>query len=1215
MAEGELRIVSTSVVRTTEAVDALIASYMRLAAAQGRVDTSTTQSNTTQSQSAQGQTSVQRAIERTNAARVRANALVELERSGLSRNSEAYANLRGTILATEQASRGKVQVDLEEFTALERNTQAIERSAAQKRSLIEQTRTETQATASNSAEVQRNATVVDRGTAATRRAAEILELETRVLDRNSNEYAEARGAILAREQASRRGISTDTDTFRQLQRNSIALERTAAQTRALRLEQQRTAGATGTFAERMRLATQQVQLIDGPLGGIASRMTALTGIINSGAIGLAGFGIAAGLAFQQIFRGSQIAADTEVALVTLQAQVRATGFAAGFTASQLDDMARSFARNTLDSVEGVREIQNALLVFRSVAGDAFTEAIALSQDFAVANNRNARNIARTLGRALQDPLANYRSLRDLGIEINREDLIRIRSARQQNDLFGEQQVLLDRVRGSLGRVAEAQADTLRGDQDGLNQSYERFIELLGRDTLEAQRNVTQGTTSFFDFFTSGFERQTRQAANFVDILSEQNDGIGVVTDSLEIFEGQLRDIEAQQARVREQGIRFGGAAQLDELSDQARGIQLLIDRVTEYRDLLNAQAASPTGTIRTPVELDAIENLERQIRQQRTLTAAFAETGNTRSQEFRNAQAAIQSETMATQSNSDVAGIAAQEYTRLLIVLSDLSEQRARDNAIVQQTRSIENQIRNIGVQTELLGLQSTGLAANSEEYIRRNVVLRTQNRLISSNIDLESDQGRQLIEQANAVADLTVEMTRQAALQGQLNTLASRQTDNQQQLQILNLTQSGLRNTSEQYQIQLALIQARTAAIRGGFSDDEARVEVLNAEARALGVSNAALLQRNALTAAGVTGSSGNGFSFERPEDQQQNELVDLSETIRNIPEGEITELARQNALTYINGLSTELQNSQLNPLGLIIDNDGLIARIESEQGIIIARNQTLADLDIQARELGLIREDESILQAEERRLLQNESEIAGLTAFLETRNQIILDADEESASASISAFERTESSRNRIRLAGLADEISTGASSLANLRSNSTAAARIARAAALFSASVSFAQGIAKANETTGDPLTRAIAYAQALTQGATVLQTAQALNNPSFAFGGVDIQGAGTGRSDSIQANIARGESVITAPATARFREDLQRMNSGLEPRGQSSGTGGNSFSIIVQGDASERTVGLIESSLRDFETRVRDISSDVSLQTIQQENEVGGILDPI
>lgn len=47
------------------------------------------------------------------------------------------------------------------------------------------------------------------------------------------------------------------------------------------------------------------------------------------------------------------------------------------------------------------------------------------------------------------------------------------------------------------------------------------------------------------------------------------------------------------------------------------------------------------------------------------------------------------------------------------------------------------------------------------------------------------------------------------------------------------------------------------------------------------------------------------------------------------------------------------------------------------------------------------------------------------------------------------------------------------------------------------------------------------------------------------PEFAEGVIDLQGPGTGTSDSIPARLSRGESVMTAKETQRYRDELQAM----------------------------------------------------------------------
>jgi hypothetical protein len=51
------------------------------------------------------------------------------------------------------------------------------------------------------------------------------------------------------------------------------------------------------------------------------------------------------------------------------------------------------------------------------------------------------------------------------------------------------------------------------------------------------------------------------------------------------------------------------------------------------------------------------------------------------------------------------------------------------------------------------------------------------------------------------------------------------------------------------------------------------------------------------------------------------------------------------------------------------------------------------------------------------------------------------------------------------------------------------------------------------------------------------------------PQFAKGVVDLQGEGTGTSDSISAKLSKGESVITAKETSKHKGLLEAMNKGL------------------------------------------------------------------
>lgn len=102
--------------------------------------------------------------------------------------------------------------------------------------------------------------------------------------------------------------------------------------------------------------------------------------------------------------------------------------------------------------------------------------------------------------------------------------------------------------------------------------------------------------------------------------------------------------------------------------------------------------------------------------------------------------------------------------------------------------------------------------------------------------------------------------------------------------------------------------------------------------------------------------------------------------------------------------------------------------------------------------------------------------------------------------------------------------------------------------KAFAIAQASIALYQNVAEAMKV-GFPYNIPF-IAGALAQGTQILGSLSSLN---FADGGY-VAGPGTGRSDSIRANLSNGEFVSTAPATARYRNTLEAMNNGTYREGK-------------------------------------------------------------
>jgi TP901 family phage tail tape measure protein len=102
-------------------------------------------------------------------------------------------------------------------------------------------------------------------------------------------------------------------------------------------------------------------------------------------------------------------------------------------------------------------------------------------------------------------------------------------------------------------------------------------------------------------------------------------------------------------------------------------------------------------------------------------------------------------------------------------------------------------------------------------------------------------------------------------------------------------------------------------------------------------------------------------------------------------------------------------------------------------------------------------------------------------------------------------------------------------------------------AKQAAIFQAIINTALAVTSA--LTAGPIVGPILAALAGILGAAQIAFITSQQPPQFAKGVVDLQGEGTGTSDSISAKLSKGESVITAKETSKHKGLLEAMNKGL------------------------------------------------------------------
>ena len=215
--------------------------------------------------------------------------------------------------------------------------------------------------------------------------------------------------------------------------------------------------------------------INGPLNGITGRFTALSSLATgtAGSIALMG----AAVAGASLMMVSAVKAHDEFNLRNkkTEALLKATGYASGFTASQLDLMAKSVALNTLASVEGIKDSQNVLLTFKGVSRDVFKSAIELSQDMAAVMGTDSKSAALQLGKALESPTQGITALKRSGVSFTKAEREMIAAMEDAGRVADAQTYILDTLRAQIGGAGSAEGDgTVVGAIDSMSQHWQEM---------------------------------------------------------------------------------------------------------------------------------------------------------------------------------------------------------------------------------------------------------------------------------------------------------------------------------------------------------------------------------------------------------------------------------------------------------------------------------------------------------------------------------------------------------------------------------------------------------------------------------------------------------------------------------------------------------------------------------------------------------------------
>lgn len=181
----------------------------------------------------------------------------------------------------------------------------------------------------------------------------------------------------------------------------------------------------------------------------------LSGLSAGAALATLGLSMSISEAIQGYDDMSRVAAKVEAA-------VKSTGGAAGFTADQLFDMADAIERSTRFDGDNVLDgVTAQLLTFDKVQGDVFKRAQMTALDMSTVLNTDVKGSAIMLGKALNDPVRGLTALRKVGVSFTEDQEDVIKALAETGQMAEAQGKILDAI-GAQGFAGQAEAAAKAG---------------------------------------------------------------------------------------------------------------------------------------------------------------------------------------------------------------------------------------------------------------------------------------------------------------------------------------------------------------------------------------------------------------------------------------------------------------------------------------------------------------------------------------------------------------------------------------------------------------------------------------------------------------------------------------------------------------------------------------------------------------------------------
>lgn len=283
----------------------------------------------------------------------------------------------------------------------------------------------------------------------------------------------------------------------------------------------------------------------------------------------------AALAF--VTKSIKLAREQVQAEKKLEAVLRATGNAAGFTADELKKMAADLQKVTNFGDEVTISALAVLATFKEIKGDQFREAIESAQDMASVMETDLKGAVLQLGKALNDPIRGISALSRAGVSFTTEQKELIKVLQESGDIMGAQKIILAELKSEFGGAAKEMVDPV-------TQAFHDLGDIMEKVGLIALPTINEWA---------------KDASKEIGLLSESLDGLGLLFNRIE-----LSRLLAQETRTPKEERRVEQLRQGISTQPTAKDVRAGRGR---FESLQEAFQEANEGRLGTGLELIAFE--------------------------------------------------------------------------------------------------------------------------------------------------------------------------------------------------------------------------------------------------------------------------------------------------------------------------------------------------------------------------------------------------------------------------------------------------------------------------------------------------------------------------------------------------------------------------------------------------------------------------------